>query len=260
MHVHPNPLKRAVLGGTVAASLSVNRWRGSDIAEVARLAGFEWLFIDMEHGTISEDAAAAVALLALRVGVAPIARVGTDQWYQASRLLDAGCQGIVFPHCDDARQAKAAVDAVKYPPVGKRSLTSPLPQLAFEPGANPKAMAALNDETLAIVMIETETAVKNIDQILAVDGLDGILVGTNDLAADFGIPGQLDDPKIVACYEAIGKACKARKKFFGMGGVYTAPLIKRYIGLGVQFLLGASDVGVLIAGAKAKRAEIAGLS
>jgi len=258
MAIRPNLMKAQMQSGKTVAALNISRWRGVDAAEIARTAGYEWLFIDLEHSVINEELAAQIALTAMAVGVTPIARVGTDQLYQAARLLDAGLQGIVFPHVDDAQQARRIARATKYPPLGARSLAGPLPQAEFKPAADPASMAALNKETLTIVMIETQTALDNIDAIVAVEGVDGVLIGTNDLAADLGIAGQLGDARIAAAYARVGAAARNAGKFFGMGGVYSKELIARYLKSGVQFLLGGADIGFLIEGARARREMIAG--
>ena len=256
MAIRPNQMKALMSAGKLATSFNINRWRSVDAAEIARAAGYEWLFIDLEHGAVSEDLAGQIAMTAMALGVTPIARVGTDQFYQAARVLDAGAQGIVFPHVDDAARAKQAAMATKYPPLGSRSLTSPLAQAEFGNVADPASMATLNKETLTIVMIETQQGLDNVDAIARVVGIDALLIGTNDLAADLGMPGKLGDDKIAAAYQKVGKACKTADKFFGMGGVYSKELIQRYLKTGVQFMLGGGDVGFVIEAAKARREMI----
>lgn len=257
MEIIRNEMKQRMGAGQQVASLNVNRWKSIDVAELAAAAGFEWLFLDLEHSVLSEEIAGQMAMMSLRVGVTPIARVGTNGWYQASRLLDAGCQGIVFPHIDGEEDARLAVAASKYPPTGTRSLTSPLPQARYGRAANRDAMAALNAETLTIVMVETERSLDNLDRIATVTGVDAILIGTNDLAADFGLAGELGHDRIVKAYAKVGEACRRHGLFFGMGGVYSAPLIKRYLAMGVQFMLGGADISLLMDAAKARRDMIA---
>lgn len=252
-----NEMKRRMQAGEKVASLNVNRWKSVDIAEIAAQCGFEWLFMDLEHSVMSEELAGQIAMLALRTGVTPIARVGSSQWYQASRLLDAGCQGIVFPHVDDAARARAAVSCSKYPPMGGRSLTSPLPTAGYGRAASKEAMAELNAQTLTIVMVETQEALDNVDAIAGVAGVDAIMIGTNDLAADLGLPGELGHERITAAYLRVGQSCQDHGIFLGMGGVYTAPLIKRYLAMGVHFMLGGADIGFLIEAAKGRREQIA---
>ena len=257
MAIRQNVMKAAMQSGKIVASFNVNRWRSVDAAEIAKFAGFEWLFLDLEHSTLSEDLAAQMSVTALATGVTPIARVGMDQFYQAARLLDGGAQGIVFPHVDTAEQAKAAAAATKYPPLGSRSLTSPLAQAEFKRSVDPQSLAALNDETLTIIMIETRTAVENAEAIAAVDGVDGLMIGTSDLSADFGISGNPGHPDIMTAYERVGSAAKGKGKFFGMGGVYSQELIERFLKHGIQFLLGGADVSFAMEGAKARREMIA---
>ena len=201
-----------------------------------------------------------MSVAALSVGVTPIARVGTDQFYQAARLLDAGAQGIIFPHVDDAKRAKQAAMATKYPPLGSRSLGGLMAQAEFANAADPASMAALNRETLTIVMIETQQGLDNAAEIAKVDGVDALLIGTNDLSADLGIPGKFGDDKIAAAYRTVAAACKGANKFFGMGGVYSNELIGRYLKTGVQFMLGGADIGFVLEGAKARREMIRGVS
>ncbi len=256
MAILSNQMKAAMSAGKLATGLGVNRWRSVDAAELAKAAGYEWLFLDLEHSVLSEEMASQMSVAALSAGVTPIARVGTDQFYQAARLLDAGAQGIIFPHVDDAKRAKQAAMATKYPPQGSRSLGGLMAQAEFANAADPASMAALNRETLTIVMIETQQALDNADAIAAVDGVDSLLIGTNDLAADLGIPGKLGDDRIAAAYQAVAKACKGANKFFGMGGVYSKDLIQRYLKTGVQFMLGGADIGFMLDGAKARREMI----
>jgi 4-hydroxy-2-oxoheptanedioate aldolase len=254
--IRPNQMKAVMSAGKLATAFGVNRWRSVEAAEIARTSGYEWLFLDLEHGALSEDLAGQMSMTAMALGVTPIARVGTDQFYQAARILDAGAQGIIFPHVDTAARAKQAAMATKYPPMGVRSLTSPLGQAEFGNVADPVSMATLNKETLTIVMIETQEALDNAGAIAAVEGVDALLIGTNDLAADLGMAGKLGDDKITAAYQHVGLACKSAGKFFGMGGVYSKDLIQRYVKLGVQFMLGGGDVGFVIEGAKARREMI----
>ncbi|MGQ0674816.1 MAG: HpcH/HpaI aldolase family protein [Rhodospirillales bacterium] len=260
MAIRPNQMKALRSAGKLATSLNVNRWRSVDAAGIAKAAGFEWLFLDLEHSVMSEEMASQIAVAALAVGVTPICRVGTDQYYQAARLLDAGAQGIVFPHIDDAARARQAAAATKYPPLGSRSLTGPLAQAEFTNVADPASMAALNRETLTIVMIETRQALDNAAAIAGVEGVDALLIGTNDLAADLGIPGKLGDEKIAAAYRTVASACKGAGKFFGMGGVYSKDLVQRYLKAGVQFMLGGADLSFVLEGAKARRDMIRGVT
>jgi 2-keto-3-deoxy-L-rhamnonate aldolase RhmA len=120
MPVRKNLMKQAMIDGKLAVALTANRWRSVEIASIAALTGYEWLFIDLEHGVMSEDQASQIAIAGIHAEVTPIARVGIGQFSQASRLLDAGMQGITFPHIETREQAVQAVEATKYAPMGAR--------------------------------------------------------------------------------------------------------------------------------------------
>jgi len=117
-----------------------------------------------------------------------------------------------------------------------------------------EAIAAINATTLVVVMIETPQAVENADAIAAVDGVDVLLIGTNDLTAELGIPGEFGHAKAVAAYETVIAACRKHNKWPGMGGVYSEDLLAKYIGMGVRFVLAGADLGMLMA-ASTQRAK-----
>jgi 2-keto-3-deoxy-L-rhamnonate aldolase RhmA len=109
-------------------------------------------------------------------------------------------------------------------------------------------------------MIESPLGVRNIDEIAGVPGLDGIQVGTNDLSISMGLAGNVDHPDVVAACACVAEACRRHSKFFGMGGVYTAKGMKKYLSLGMNFMHGGADVGFLIDGARARRDLISKLA
>src|SRR5262245_30237458 len=115
MTVIRNAAKLRLAAGELSLGLGVRQSRTVDIATVAKTTGFDWLFIDMEHNSMGVDTAAQIAMASLAVGVTPIVRVPGKEHYHASRLLDAGAQGIVVPHVDTVEEAKRVVSHCKYP-------------------------------------------------------------------------------------------------------------------------------------------------
>ncbi len=170
--------------------------RTVDAGMIAKNSGFDWLFIDMEHSAMEVDLASQVAISALAMGITPIVRVPGKEHHHASRLLDSGAQGIVVPHVDTAEEAAHVVSHCKYPPIGHRSVVGALPQFGYAAMSVGKSTQIANAETLVIVMVETPKAIENADAIAAVPGIDVVLIGTNDLCAELGIPGQFADPKV----------------------------------------------------------------
>jgi len=254
-----NPAKERLKKGEVALGCGVRLARTVEIARVMAISGYDWLFIDMEHGSIDLDIACQMAVAALDAGIAPIARVPSGEFSIATRLLDGGAAGIVIPHVDTADEAREIVDRLKYPPQGHRSVAGAMAQLGYRPTPLADATRIVNAETLIVVMIETPRAVENAEAIAAVPGVDVLLIGTNDLSMELGIPGSLGDPKVVACYERVIAACKRHGKHAGLGGVYTEDLMRQYIGMGTRFALGCNDFSLVMQGAEARAKFVRGL-
>jgi len=256
MPARKNVMKQAMLDGKLAVSLTANRWRSAEIATIAELTGYEWLFIDLEHGVMTEDQASQIAIAAIHANVTPIARVGIGEFSKASRLLDAGMQGITFPHIETREDAVQTVEATKYGPAGARGGYHPLVQAYHVNRCAGELLEQLNDETLNIVMIESPLGVENVDDIASTPGLDAIQVGTNDLSISMGFAGNVDHPDVVEACAKVADATRRHNKFFGMGGVYTAEGMEKYLKLGMNFMHGGADVGFLIDGARARRTLI----
>jgi len=241
-----NPARERLARGELSIGLGIRLSRSVDIAKILKTSGYDWLFLDLEHGSMSLDAASQISVAALDTGISPIVRVPAMQMAMATRALDGGALGIVMPHVDTAAEARAIVDHLKYPPVGHRSVSGAQPQFDYRAMKVAELTAALNATTLTICMVETPKAIANVEAIAAVPGVDVVLVGTNDLAAEMGIPGDFANPKIAAAYKKIVAACKKQKKWPGMGGVYSEELMKRYLGLGMRMVLAGGDVGMLM--------------
>ena len=252
MAIFPNHTKQQLDAGKLAIGMGMRVLRSVDAGMIAKTTGFDWLFIDMEHSSMDVDQASQVAVTAMAMGVTPIVRVPGKEHHHASRLLDAGAQGIVVPHVDTAEEAARVVSHCKYPPVGHRSMMGVLPQFAYESTPPAEAVRLSNEQILVTVMVETPLAIENVDAIAAVPGVDVVLIGTNDLCAEMGIPGQFADARVEDAYRKVIAACKKHNKHPGMGGVYDPPLMAKYIGMGMRMILSGGDLSFLMAGAKAR--------
>src|SRR5919201_745611 len=242
----PNHALRQLRAGKLAIGLGLRQARTVDIAQIAKTSGFDFLFIDCEHSSMELDTAAQIAAASLAVGVTPLVRVAGLEHWLASRMLDNGAQGIVYPHIDSAEEARRAANACRFPPVGKRSMGGGLQQIGFATMPVGEAARIVNEETLVVAMIESPSGVANCEEIAAVPGIDALLIGTNDLCFEMGIPGQFNDPRVAEAYRKVIGACRKRGKFPGMGGLYTAELLERHIAMGVQLVLSGSDFSLLM--------------
>jgi 2-keto-3-deoxy-L-rhamnonate aldolase RhmA len=256
--VRSNVARQRMEAGETVLGLGVQQVAGAMVAGLARRCGFDFLFIDIEHSPIDAAAAANIAAAALPLGIAPLVRVPGKNSPDISRLLDGGAQGIVVPHVDDAIEAAAAVRACKYPPLGLRSFFGLQPHFDYQRHPAAEAMAAANAQQLCIVMLESPRAIENADAIAAVPGVDVLLVGSNDLSLELGIPGQLQHPAMEAAFAAVIAACGAHGKHAGLAGIVDPVLLRRHVDAGMRFVLTANDIDLLLAAGEARVASLRG--
>ena len=245
-----NATIRKLRSGGLALGFGVHHLRTAAAGMLATAAGHDWLFIDMEHGAFSQDDVAQICVAALPTGITPIVRICAGALDQGTRALDNGAAGVIVPHVDTVEQARRIAAAFRYPPSGSRSWGGPSALYGYKAPGNAEAQAAINPEILVVAMIESSEGVANAAAIAAVEGIDGLLIGTSDLTAEMGISGQILHPRVKEAYRGVGAACRAAGKFLGMGGVYELEAMKHYADLGVQFILTGSDHAYILASAK----------
>ncbi len=245
-----NQVKASLARNELSAGIGVRAVRGVEVARIMKTAGFDWLFIDLEHGPTSVETACSIAVAALDAGIAPLVRVPMRDLRLGCRCLDGGAMGIVMPHVDTPEEARDIVDAFRFAPLGHRSIAGGYPQFRFAAASAKEVVTALNDETIVVVMLETPLAIANADKIAAVPGIDVLLMGTNDLCLEMGIPGQIDHAQVVAAVDTVVAACRKHGKWPGLGGVYSKDLMKRYIERGMRMILAGNDLGLLMGAAQ----------
>jgi 4-hydroxy-2-oxoheptanedioate aldolase len=250
-----NHLKEKLARGEVAASMTVRLVHGIEIARIAKTAGFDSLYVDMEHSSLSFAATSQICMAALQAGVTPLVRMpGVDE---VQRVLDGGALGIIAPHVRTADEARHYVRAAKYPPLGERSNAGPLPQLQYRSLPIAEANAAVDAATMVVVQFESDEALTNTDRILAVEGVDMVLIGTNDLLADWGIPGQYDDERVRKAYEITIAACRRHGKHAAVGGLTTRPnLVADFVRMGARYVSTGTDLGFLLGACTAKAKDV----
>jgi 4-hydroxy-2-oxoheptanedioate aldolase len=254
-----NHVKEKLARGEVIASMTVRLVRGVEIATIATTAGFDSLYVDMEHSSFSLETTSQICIAALQAGVTPFVRVPGVADVQ--RILDAGALGIIAPHIQSADDARKYVRAAKYPPLGERSNAGPLPHLQYRSFPTAQAYAAIDAATMVIVQFESAAAIEKADEIAAVEGVDMVLIGTNDLLADWGLPGQYDHPKVREAYEKTIAACRRHNKHAAVGGFATRPdLAAQYVRMGARYVSTGTDLGFLLAACTAKAKEVADMA
>jgi len=252
-----NRMQERLARGEVALCMATRLARTAEIAMIADACGFDAFFIDMEHCTITLDAAAQICVAALPVGVTPLVRIAGHHFEDATRLLDAGALGIICPNVSTRAEAEAFARACRFPPLGERSVGGAGPLQGYRATPLAEVNVQGNAATSLIAMLETPEGIANADAIAAVPGIDVLLIGSNDLCTALGIPGELKHPKLRAAYETTTKACIARNKVLGVGGIRgDVAHIAELVALGARFVIAASDVQYLMAAA---RSEVAAL-
>lgn len=176
------------------------------IPELLSIAGFDWLVVDMEHSSIGMNELLPLVISIEANNMVPLVRVGENNPNLIKRVMDTGAYGVIVPNVNSREEAVAAVNAVKYPPVGTRGVGLYRAQkfgCEFE-----SYKRWLTEESVVIIQIEHIEAVRNIDDILKTPGIDAFLVGPYDLSGSLGKPGMFDDPEVVDALNIIMKAAE----------------------------------------------------
>src|SRR6201994_627426 len=227
----------------VGASMTIRLGRGVEIARLAATAGFDMIYVDLEHSTLTLEATSQICQAAISAGVTPMVRVPANTPEYIQRVLDGGALGIIAPGICSAEEARAVVRAAKYAPLGERGAGGALPHLEYRSFPAAEANAAINDATMVIVQFESADAVEKAEEIAAVEGVDMVLIGVNDLLADLGLAGQFEHPKVRDAYARAIAACRKHGKHVGVGGLSTRPQTPpQFIAMGARMLSTGTDI------------------
>jgi 4-hydroxy-2-oxoheptanedioate aldolase len=246
--MRPNTVKQLWREGkpAIGAFLAIP---SSFSAEIMAHAGFDWLCIDTQHGAIDFNAALPMLQAISTTETAPFVRVGWNEPSVIMKYLDAGAIGIIVPMIETRADAEAAVKACRFPPVGQRS-AGPY-RAALWAGSD--YVQQSNEEVALVVMIETPQALKNLDEIAAVPGVDALYIGPSDLsqALGLGLPYNIDNAPHVEAVKNIREAAVRHGKVPGVHTAGAAPT-NRYIGEGFKFIHVLSDTQGLGEGIRAQ--------
>jgi 4-hydroxy-2-oxoheptanedioate aldolase len=213
--------------------------------------GFDWLLIDMEHSAQNPELMAAmVATIADSPNCAPIVRVPTNsvEWFKWA--LDAGAWGVIVPMVNTREEAERAVSWAKYPPVGTRSIGGVFAQYGFGTTSRAEYAAAVNDEIMVVIQIESPKALQNLDEILSVPGIDVAFIGPNDLHALLGLAPSNEgaEPEFLAAVETLRQAARRYKVPMGIVCSNGQTALQR-IEEGFQMVSLTTDAGSMVTAA-----------
>ena len=248
-------IRERVLAGEFLAGGWCNL--GSSVtAEIAGLAGFDWVLIDTEHGTGDLDALVGQLQAVSATPAVPIVRIAWNDPPRYKRVLDMGAMGVMAPYVNTAEEARQAASSMRYPPAGIRGVAKLNRGSSF--GADfDRYFTTANDGLLTVVQIESPDAVANAEKIAAVDGVDVLFIGPLDLSVNLGIPQQFDHPKFKAALEKVAKAARGAGKAAGIL-LLSEDQVEEVKAAGFTFVALGSDGGFVAAGMRRAAARLKG--
>ncbi|NUA30501.1 2-dehydro-3-deoxyglucarate aldolase [Cupriavidus basilensis] len=253
----PSPLPNRFRADVLAHKRVIGCWcslGNATTTEILGLAGFDWLLLDAEHSP-NDVLTFIPQLMALQGSVsAPVVRPPANDPVLIKRLLDIGFYNFLIPFVESAEQAGRAVSATRYPPAGVRGVSSV--QRSNRYGTVPEYFSQINDNICVLVQIESRKGVDAADEICAVDGVDGIFIGPNDLAAAYGHLGNPNHPEVQAQVARIFEAARRAGKAVGTLTPVEADA-RRYLDMGASFVAVGLDQNLFRTATQALRDRFA---
>ncbi len=244
-----NAVKRKLEAGEIVVGTMVEGLRPTGVlAQLAARAGFDFLMLTMEHSAYSLQDVHDLCQMARAEGIVPLVRVPDLSYQWVAQTLDLGALGVMAPRIQDRRQAAQLVSYVRYPPHGVRGYGGRA-RTAYGTGASSlrEMMASLDRETLVIAQIEDQSAVAEIDEIAALDGIDVCVVGPMDYSIACGTPGDVRSQAVQTGIERIIAACARHGR--AAGAHFADPNdLKTWVGQGMRFLMCSNDFSTLQSG------------
>jgi 2-keto-3-deoxy-L-rhamnonate aldolase RhmA len=253
-----NAVKRALKEGRMQLGMNFGQLRSAEIPRLLAAAGFDWAFIDTEHGNFDLETVNDVCRVSRLAGLSPIVRVADLQYSLVARALDCGAQGIIFPRMEDPRLLETALSWTKFPPAGVRGYGLMASQTDYETHPFSDVIDHVNQNTLTVLQIESGKAVEAREEILSVPGIDAVMIGPADLSISLGVPGDFQNPKMIEAMEAIRDTC-ARRGIAPGTQTRSVPQAKFWKERGMKFLGCGSDIGFLFEKARETAQALAGV-
>jgi 2-keto-3-deoxy-L-rhamnonate aldolase RhmA len=239
--------------GRTTLMLGVRGARTTDIVRVAHSTGHHAILVDLEHSTMSLDTAASLCAVAADLGVMPFVRTPEREYGSIGRLLDGGALGIVAPRIETVEEALTVVRACRFPPRGQRSQLASVPALGMRPTPAAVLNPTLDAATVVQILLETPLGISNAEAIAAIDGVDMLALGANDLTAELGIAGQYDHPSVREAVAGVAKACANHGKLFLLAGISDPGLYASLAQLGAcPLIVTGMDTDLLYAAVQAR--------
>ncbi|MCL2741997.1 MAG: aldolase/citrate lyase family protein [Oscillospiraceae bacterium] len=250
-------INRKIAEGGVAIGTHISLCEPA-VTEMLGLIGYDFVWIDWEHSAMDRSHIQGHLMAAQGVGAAAFVRVPWNDPVTVKPILEMGPDGVIFPMVMDAAEAAAAVASTTYPPAGRRGFG---PRRANGYGMVPTAeyLREVEGSFWRIIQIEHEDAVRNLDAILAVEGVDTIVVGPNDLSGSVGLLGQTRHPRVLALLDEIAAKCVRAGKAFGTSIGFDAGVVAEWKGRGVSWIAAGGDTGYMMEAGRKTYGEMKGI-
>lgn len=240
-----NQTRERLSKGETVFGCGLQVYRSPEIARTFAAAGFDYVFIDMEHGAFNLETVQDMIKASVDSGITPIVRVCELLYSLCARLLDAGAQGIILPRVEDPALLKEALSWLRFPPAGKRGYGVNPTMIGYEGRNFQEIIEHQNRNTLSVVQFETTRAVEHADELLSVPGLDIVMVGPADLSISLGVPGQFEHPSLISTVDRIIEKCRQHNVVPGIQ-VRGVAMARFWAERGMRFVGAGAEHGLLL--------------
>jgi 2-dehydro-3-deoxyglucarate aldolase/4-hydroxy-2-oxoheptanedioate aldolase len=244
-----NQTRERLSRGETVFGCGLQVYRSAEIPRAFACAGFDYVFIDMEHGSYDLETVQDMIAASIQAGITPIVRVAELAYSLVARLLDSGAEGIILPRVEDPKILEEALSWMRFPPMGKRGYGVNITMVGYESRSFPEIIEHQNRETLSVVQFETTTAMERADELLSLKGVNVAMVGPADLSISLGVPGQFDHPLLVSTVDRLIEKCNQHGV---VPGIQTRSLAmsKFWAERGMRFVGAAAEHVLLLEKAK----------
>lgn len=252
-------MRSALAGEELILCLALQNARTPEVPALAAACGYDAVYVDLEHTSTSLETTAILCSAAIGAGISALVRVPSHDPSLIARVIDGHAVGVIVPHVNTPEEAQSVVNAARFPPVGRRSISGPNMVSGYAPRPAPELAALLEAHTVVAVMIETPEAVEASEAIAAVPGVDMLLIGASDLTAEMGIHTQYENEHFRYAVDCVATACRDHGVALGIAGVRSLDLLKDFVGSGLRFISAGTDVGMMAEAATGRAQALRGL-
>lgn len=244
-------IKKKLKNGEPVYGTMLNFIDAPDVVEILKEVGFDYFMVDCEHGYMTYDKVAMLLAMARKTGIDALVRVPGTARESILKYMEMGAAGLMLPNTDNPSQARELVEYAKYAPLGKRGVSLGRLHTEYKKISDASEyMQTVNDNTVLIIQVESPESMKNIDEIMQVEGIDAAFIGPNDLCQTLGIPGQMQHPVYL---EAVNKVIQSAQRWGKAAGIQTMNVttLTDWIQKGMRVIMYSNDANMIMNQAQA---------